>query len=252
MSVIYETEKDRRRRQLKNLRIDDVSSVDRGAGVGCRVVMHKRDDLGEHPLSDSAILKRRREYEAAHPGFPKWEGDRYKQEKQQMTPNDQIQEITKRVNAGEIGKQVADALATDVFNKSIFDINRTTPDGRPMTAEMQIVDHYNRSPVFKALRRACVSGLDSTQKELDALYSGQKIGETTYSGHPVAKAEPPQTMSSVINAQLDKMANELLARAKKEGVPGLTFAKCYEAIITKTHWGRQLYSLERLHRTGVA
>jgi hypothetical protein len=38
-------------KRLKNLKIDEVSSVDRGAGEGCTVTLSKRDDGHQHAIT---------------------------------------------------------------------------------------------------------------------------------------------------------------------------------------------------------
>jgi hypothetical protein len=60
-----------------------------------------------------------------------------------------------------------------------------------------------------------------------------------------------ESATKVYNDALNKAATELLAKARRDRVPGATFARCYEHIITKTQWGRSIASLEKYSRIQV-
>jgi hypothetical protein len=57
--------------------------------------------------------------------------------------------------------------------------------------------------------------------------------------------------TKVYNDALDKAASELLAKARRDRVPGATYARIYEHLITKTQWGRSVASLEKYSRIQV-
>jgi hypothetical protein len=123
-------------------------------------------------------------------------------------------------------------------------------------SDAQQFEHFlDHHPVGKAFRQTCAQhGLDDTQGELAKEYGLEDVHDHERRKHPNDGENPAATknMSTVLNAALDKAANELLAKARKDRVAGATYARIYEHIITKTQWGRSIASLEKLSRIGVA
>ena len=71
--------------------------------------------------------------------------------------------------------------------------------------------------------------------DVDEAHARQRRLGSGHSGENArGQVQKKLTVSTICNAALDKAATELFAKARKDRVPGATYAKCYEYLITKT------------------
>jgi hypothetical protein len=115
----------RRARLLTNLKIDEVSSVDRGAGEGVRVQLMKRDSSGDEVRKWDGVG------ELAGPGG---RGYRYVKEEKEMTLSDRIEKSHAAAVRGDITWHEA-ALDQQSRAMEMFPTAKTT--GEAMTKYMQ-------------------------------------------------------------------------------------------------------------------
>jgi hypothetical protein len=251
-----------RPRQLKNLRIEEVSSVDVAANPGARVAFHKR---GGEDMTAATILRKRREFERATPSYPKWQQPELLKEQTEMRkadhPLQHIKDLTDMVRRNEIGKSVASYRAKAFHDEHLHDAYRKDERGKVLSDHQQFAHAMQHHPVFKALGEAIAQGNESTEDELAKEYGLKNDTDEAHRrqrenlGGGQNDGENPNAtkrdMSAIINDQLTAKANELLAQARKEGVKGASFHKIFEYVVTKTAWGRSLYELDRYHRISV-
>jgi hypothetical protein len=243
-------------RRLTNLRIDSVDSVDKGAGIGVDVVLRKR-----------------REFEAANPGYPRWEPELLKEQTEMRKADhpflEHVQNLSDMVAKGEIGVGVAELRGKRAHDSSpMFDAYRKDERGKVLSDHQQWQHFKKHHPVGKAFSEACAHGLRDTpaelekelglkndldagherQRELGSGHHGRNEGEVTKGadGKPVRK-----TLSSVCIGEINKMAAQLVKRAKAEKGVTITFAKAFEVIVNGTEKGRQLAALEKYNRIQV-
>jgi hypothetical protein len=253
--VSYYFEKYGKVRRLKNLVIDEISSVDRGAGIGARVVLAKRRQWEAEEIAAGRVP-------------PIWEPETFQKEHEMRKADhpfiERVQHLTDMVRKGEIGTGVAELRGKAAHDSSpMFDAYRKDEKGKVLSDHQQWQHFKTYHPVGKAFHEACVTGLRDTQAELSKELGLDHLTDTHEAErrkHPndgrfdeagaSTTKRAPLTASAVYNAEIDKMARELVARAKKDGI-SLSLAKAWEAIVTLNEKGIALAALEKFARIGV-
>jgi hypothetical protein len=124
------------RRRLKRLQISEVSSVDRGAGYGCDVVLIKRDDEQERAMKHD--------------------------------PHAELDGIVSDLQDGKIGRNVGFSRLKSWHDKHAFFRDRRDPRGRPLSDAQQFQDFLEGTPQGRIANQAMLNGLESTHEELQA------------------------------------------------------------------------------------
>jgi hypothetical protein len=221
-----------------------------------------------HLFSMSPIEKRERDTLAfdKRQRDPLWREPSYYKERTEMRkhghPHQTIEDLTDQVRAGEIGKNVAHMWAKAAHDASGFDIDRKDARGKVMSDEQQFQHFLENHPIGKAFRQACAQGLESTpdevEKEMKAPRGGRDLDEAHErqrqlgSGHDGRNERAvTKTLSSVCWAEITRMAEQLVKRAKVEKGIVLSIDKAREVIMNGTEKGKQLAKLEKFNRLGI-
>jgi hypothetical protein len=189
----------------------------------------------------------------------------YQQKEQQMQKNthssslQHIKDLTDMVRRNEIGKSVASVRAKNFHDEHLYDPYRKNERSRVLSDHQQFAHAMAHHPVFRALGEAMAQGNESTQDELAKEYGLDNVDDVhTHERrkHPndgeFGGATKRQTISSICNAEIDRMAKDLVKRAKAEKGVVLTVAKAWEIIINGTQKGAWLNNLEKWSRIGVS
>jgi hypothetical protein len=233
-----------RRASIKRLRITEVSSVDRGANAHATVVLRKQ-------------------YEAEHPDYPKWEPEKYQKEQEMRKadhPFEHIEHLTDQVRKGEIGTGVAEMRGKAWHDSHAFDAYRKDERGKVLSDHQQWQHFKKFHPVGKAFSEVCANGLRDTTEEmekelglksdLDAAHERQRELGSGHHGRNERQVTK-QTVSSICIDEINKMAGALVEKAKREKGITISFQKAFEVIINGTEKGKRLASLEKFLRIGV-
>lgn len=216
----------RRMRQLKNLKIAEVSSVDKGASPGARVMLVKRDDwLSPQQWAEEKAMQK------SH------------------NPADEFDSIVSAVRDGKIGKNVAHIRLKAWHDKHGFDRDRRDPRGRSMSDVQQFQDFLEGTPQGRLANQAMVNGLTDTHEELQAeahKHSGVPSNERDDDTDPVGKAAG---MARVI-----RKAADMIDRCVREYMPEADgdWGKTYDLLFAKSPTFRTLCQIEKFARLGVA
>jgi hypothetical protein len=139
------------KRQLKNLRVEEISSVDRGAAIGADVVLLKR-----------------RIAERADPSMPVWAPEQFAKKERQMHTNDahaDAEEVVGAMDAHEIGRDVGHMRLKSIHDRAHFSIDRKDAKGRTISPERQYESWKAESPQGRRASASMARALQSTGQE---------------------------------------------------------------------------------------
>jgi hypothetical protein len=136
-------------RRLKNLRIDDVSSVDRGAGRGVDVVLIKKFPGWKSPEEWAAMRKNN---DVGMVGDPR-EG---------------IERVIHDLQSQKIGKDVGAMRAKRIHDDHFYNIDRRDERGRPLSDHQQFDRWQKLDPRGRRYAEASAGALQSTPDEREA------------------------------------------------------------------------------------
>jgi hypothetical protein len=225
--------------RLTNLRVHEISSVDKGAGVGVDVVLLKR-----------------RQAEAADPSMPKWEPERFTKERE-MSKGDkhgQFHAILDGVREKRIGKGVAWMKLQKWHAAHEFSLDRRSETGKPLSDVQQHTRFMSQHPLGKMASEVLRNhGLDDTPEEIQHEMMGgasdlDNLHEHERGKHPgsgrfeaTTKADKhgvPAAVTDPAIRKLNELADLVVTFAKRNGRQ-LSHAKAF-TVVCKTDEGKEL------------
>jgi hypothetical protein len=108
-------------------------------------------ERGEN-LTGAAILRKRREYEAAHPSYPKWKSPEEVLHMAQIAKDHShdLDSIIRDANEGKVGKDVTHMRLREHFERHHFDMKDVNEKGVPRSVEQQMEKWMTHHPRGKA------------------------------------------------------------------------------------------------------
>jgi hypothetical protein len=231
-------------------------------------------ERGEN-LTGAAILRKRREYEAAHPTYPKWKSPEVHMAQVAKDRTHDLDGIIRDANEGRVGKDVTHMRLREHFERHHFDMKDTNDKGVPPSVEQQMEKWMAHHPMGKRAAAAVKNALPDTVEEkeaalndLDHAHERQRslAGGTPSErnenatkgadGKPLNKnakfgeGAPLSPTNNPAYRELNRLAEKLVKRAKAEKGITMSQEQAFAFIANETARGQFLMKVDKLVRLG--